>query len=71
MFFCTFFTGGAAERAGLHSGDKIIKVFTPCFVIFFIISCRWTGSVYDYKSIFFEPRPDLFFYFNTLSWVSD
>ena len=42
--FCTFFTGGAAERAGLHSDDKIIKVFTPYFIL--IISCRWIGSVY-------------------------
>jgi hypothetical protein len=37
VFFCTFFTGGAAERAGLHSGDKIIKVFTPCFVSYFLL----------------------------------
>lgn len=35
--FCTFFTGGAAERAGLHSGDKIIKVFTPYFVLPFLL----------------------------------
>jgi hypothetical protein len=37
VFFCTFFTGGAAERAGLHSGDKIIKVFTPCFLFYFVL----------------------------------
>lgn len=35
--FCTFFTGGAAERAGLHSDDKIIKVFTPYFVLLFVL----------------------------------
>jgi len=37
VFFCTFFTGGAAERAGLHSDDKIIKVFTPYFVLFLLL----------------------------------
>jgi len=37
VFFCTFFTGGAAERAGLHSDDKIIKVFTPHFVLPFLL----------------------------------
>lgn len=42
--FCTFFTGGAAEKAGLHSGDKIIKVFT----LIFFISYLQVDTVYLY-----------------------
>jgi hypothetical protein len=40
--FCTFFTGGAAERAGLHSGDKIIKVFTLYFTLLYFL---FTGGL--------------------------
>ena len=35
--FWIFFTGGAAERAGLHSDDKIIKVFIPFFSLPFLL----------------------------------
>lgn len=36
MFFCT---GGAAVKAGVHEGDRIIKVFTT-----FCFSC-WTRAL--------------------------
>lgn len=69
MFFCTFFTGGAAERAGLHSGDKIIKVFTPCFVNFLLLVVGGLVLFMIINQYFLNPDL-IFFYVNTLSWVS-
>jgi hypothetical protein len=70
VFFCTFFTGGAAEKAGLHSGDKIIKVFTPCFVYFLLLVAGGLVLFMITNQYLLNPGQKLYA-FLTLSWVTD